>query len=147
MRPLLNSELRNGRMRIESSPRHNRFNRGQDAAFVYRNGTHVSMRQHVEELNGANAIARGGPMVEDIDLFCGTQFSTHLDDISNVCMHSNGLLQPEDASDSGQTPRPWAASGLGGELGSWSGNDTSCSHEAQRRSWLVSTRSPCVNCE
>ena len=44
------------------------------------------MRQHVEELNGANAIARGGPMVEDIDLFCGTQFSTHLDDIATyVC--------------------------------------------------------------
>ena len=99
------------------------------------------MRQHVEELNGANANARGKLMVEDIDLYCGTQFSTHLDDISNACVHGNSLLQPENASVSVQTPSPWAASGLGSER--WC-NDTSCSHAAQRRTWLVSNRSLCV---
>jgi hypothetical protein len=131
---------------VPPSPRQNRFNREQDAAFVYRNGIHVSKRQHVEKLSGANAGARGGPIVEERDLFCGTQFSNHFDDIRNVRVHGNGFLLPDDAADIGQTTRPWAASGFGSELGSgngWSGSDTS-SHVAQRRSWQVITRSPCA---
>jgi len=106
------------------SPRQNRFNRDQDAAFVYRNGTHV-------EAHTAGARQHGGGLR-------GPSAAGH----SHAC-NGHGTLLPQDVAENEQSAAvpeyARAANGLGSG-NAWAAHDTGVSHSAQRHTWQVNAR-------